>query len=80
MKKNQAYASLPQHYNQLNESVEEFYDAILAYINHIKSVHLDLIGNECKKYIQIGEMEAGDNQEQASELKEIVDDLQTNIN
>lgn len=42
------------------ELVEQFYDAMLSYIGHVKSNHLEILNKECRKFTQIGEIQMSD--------------------
>lgn len=60
--------------------MDEFYDAMIDYMKHVKSQHLNLIKGELRKYVQVGEIECGDIDDCTAELDSIVSDMQGNIN
>jgi hypothetical protein len=60
--------------------VEQFYDAMISYIHHVKSHHLEIMQKECRKYTQIGEIQASEISEALTELNEISNDIKNNIN
>ena len=56
----EAYGRLPNHYSEQFQLVEQFYDAMITYIEHVKSHHLEILQKECRKYTQVGEIQAND--------------------
>lgn len=53
---------------------------MIEYMKHVKNQHLNLIKSESRKYVQIGEMEAAENEESIAELDYMSNDMQGNIN
>jgi len=60
--------------------VEQFYDAMISYIGHVKSHHLEIVQKECRKYTQIGEIQTNEISEALSELDDIGKDIKDNVN
>jgi hypothetical protein len=67
-KNGEAFRGLSSHYNGQFRLFEQFYDAIIHHMKHIKSEHLNMLKNESRKYIQIGDIESGEIEESQSEL------------
>lgn len=49
-------------------------------MRHIKTQHINLVRNESRKFVQIGEIECGEIEENMAELEYIGNDMQGNIN
>jgi hypothetical protein len=79
-KNGEAFRGLSAHYSGQFRLFEQFYDAIIHHMKHIKSEHLNMLKNESRKYIQIGEIESGEIEESLSELESITQDMKTNVN
>lgn len=75
----EAFSSLAGHYAEQEELIEEFYDAMGEYLKHVKSQHLGLVRSESRKYVQIGEIECGEIEENLAELEYISSDMQGNL-
>lgn len=56
----EAYKRLPSHYANQFDLVEQFYDAMISYIQHVRTNHLEILHKESRKFTQIAEIQAGE--------------------
>lgn len=53
---------------------------MIEYMRHVKNTHLNLIKNEARKYLQVGEIEMGEITEHIGELEDMAKDIRDNMN
>lgn len=71
--------SLETHYMDQEQLIEEFHSGMMHYLNQVKQEHLKMIRAESRKYLQIADIERGEIEDNSTEIRDILEDIEGNV-